>query len=75
MRVNKKIIALSMALIMLLNLVIIGSIPASAHDSLLDVEYDPCDSGTLNDGMDETWYIFSRISEVYHIDHEVNTIK
>ena len=75
MKFNERFIAFIMALIMVVNFSILGTIQVFAHDAILDVEYDDCIYETGTDGIDEMWYALNKNSVCRHISHEEDTIK
>ena len=46
----------------------------SAHEEMLDVEYDLCEYSNY-DGLDEKWYCLDSLTSNKHISHEVIDIK
>ena len=75
MKFNRKLVSLALILVTILNFSIIGSIPISAHDAILDVTYDDCVIDENNsDGINEIWYILDTDTFRRHISHEVETI-
>ena len=86
MKMNKKLTAFLMALIVFINCVAFGVVPIFAHDVMLSVTYDDCSEAGLDrddpnvtyvpeDGINETWYSLIRDSVCRHIGNETNTIK
>ena len=75
MKLNKKIIACIVALIMILNFSVTTIIPVFSHDVLLDVIYDECVADEENDGIEERWYVLEENSIQKHISNETDTIK
>ena len=51
---KRKIVALIMSLITVINFSVIGAIPIFAHESVLDVGYDNCIGLDDGDGIDDT---------------------
>ena len=76
MKLNKKIVAIIMSLITIINLSIFSVFQVFAHSAILDVEYDNCIASNNADGINEAWYVLnSTNSQLYHISHEEQTIK
>lgn len=75
MKFRKGFIALIMSFVVVLQFISVSTIPAFAHNSMLDVDYDNCQAVLSGDGIDEVWYILEQSSQVSHISHEVHTIK
>ena len=72
---NKRLIILTIVLILLVNFLFASSIPAFAHTEPLAVVYDPCVVDSNNsDGIDEMWYILDNGASSYHLSHETDTI-
>ena len=55
-------------------LCVINCANVSAHENILDVEYDNCIS-SYGDGVDEMWYSLDGTNLCTHISHNVSTIK
>lgn len=51
------------------------TIPAYAHNAMLDIDYDDCEGDANSDGINETWYCLDSSAYCYHLSHEVETIK
>ena len=75
MGLKRKIVALIMSLITVINFSVIGAIPIFAHESVLDVGYDNCIGLDDGDGIDEKWYVLERNAASFHISHEIDTIR
>ena len=75
MKSNKKFVALIMALLIVVNFSIYGTLQVFAHDEMLDVTYDNCQADEGNDGIDELWYALSRDSICRHYSDESAVIK
>ena len=74
MKSSKRILILIVTLVLTLNFSFVASIPISAHDAVLEVDYDGCVGVDGNDGIDEMWYALES-SANYHIGHDVRTIR
>ena len=68
----KKIICL---IIFIVVFIISVKTVVSAHEEMLDVEYDDCIPIFSGEGVDEMWYYLSEELLCYHISDEVQTIK
>ena len=75
MKLKKRLIALVLALVIIVNFSMFGAITAFAHNAMLDVEYDSCIENPDSDGIDEMWYVLDKNSECKHISHNESTIK
>ncbi len=75
MKYNKKLIALIIAILMIVNFSIFGTIQVFAHDAMLNVNYDDCLYEIGSDGIYEMWYALNKNSVCRHISHEEDTIK
>ena len=75
MKSNKKLVALIMAIVMVVNFSIFGAIQVFAHDAMLNVDYDDCKGVNGSDDIDETWYVLDVPPFCYHLGDEVDTIK
>lgn len=75
MKLNRKIIAYIMAIVMVVNFFVWGTVKVFAHNAMLDVNYDNCKDEIYADGINEAWYVLNANSECYHISHETDTIK
>ena len=75
MKSNKKLVALVMAIVMVVNFSIFGAIQVFAHDAMLNVDYDDCKGVNGSDDIDETWYVLDVPPFCYHLGDEVDTIK
>ena len=73
MKFNRKFVSLIMALLMVLNFSIVGSISAFAHETMLEVSYDDCIPANGSDGIDEMWYVLTH-GTCYHFPHNVDTV-
>lgn len=74
MKFRKGFLAFVITLVMVLHSITIVTIPAFAHDSILDVDYDNCQGVLDSDGVNETWYVLEQSAQTSHISHEVHTI-
>ena len=74
MKFRKGFLAFVITLVMVLHSITIVTIPAFAHDSILDVDYDNCLGVLDSDGVNETWYVLEQSAQTSHISHEVHTI-
>ena len=75
MKFSRKIISLTMVLMIILNLSIISSIPITAHEAILDVTYDACVIDENNsEGINEMWYALTLGNKQYHFPSETITI-
>ena len=73
MKSGKRIIALALMLVMIINCSNLGAFRVLAHSSVLNVEYDAC---IPDDNLKERWYVIDHPTDgCYHISHEVQTIK
>ena len=75
MKSNRKLIALFVALVIIVNFPILSSFSAFAHQTMLDVDYDKCTASERSDGIDEMWYVLEKNGVCRHISHEVDTIR
>ena len=81
MKSSRRAIALFLTIVMIVNFLTLGAVQALAHETILNVEYDPCDREDQADGIDEKWYVLYTRRELfgnskcYHISHETQTIK
>ena len=75
MELRKRFVSFVLALIIIINASVFGTIQVLAHSAMLDVDYDDCIYEIGADGINETWYILEDDSMCYHISHEVDTIK
>lgn len=75
MKLNRKIIAYIMAIVMVVNFFVWGTVKVFAHNAMLDVNYDNCKYEIYADGINEAWYVLNINSKCYHISHETDTIK
>ena len=70
----RRLISLILALLIIVNVSLLGVLTAFAHEASLDVEYDDCFDS--ENAMSEMWYaLVYPGKECYHISHEVQTIK
>ena len=74
MKSFKKLSAFLLALVMVVNLSVLGT-QVSAHEAVLDVGYDICVPNRAMDGVDELWYVLNKNSHCYHISEDTDTIK
>ncbi len=75
MKSGKKILAFLACFAILLSYSTFVVVPISAHEELLEVDYDNCDYVKWGDGLNEAWYVLGNGIECAHISHEVTTIK
>ena len=71
MRSLKNLITIIIALIM----VAFSPFQISAHDAMLDVDYDPCNADDEGANIDEIWYILNGSAFCKHLSHTEYTIK
>lgn len=71
---NKRLFASIIALIMIVNFLHFAPAKVSAHEAILDVEYDPCSPVNHDDGINERWYVFNNRLEYVHFPDNVDTI-
>lgn len=71
----KKTTALIMAFLVTVNFFIVGTFQSSAHEAMLNVDYDDCVMGKNTDGIDEMWYVLTRKGECRHYPDNMSTIK
>ena len=74
MKLNKKIVACVIALIIIVNFSTTYFLPVYAHNTLLDIEYDVCVKNTEGDGIDEIWYCLESTLGHRHLSNETDTI-
>lgn len=65
MKFRKKFLASIMSLVMVLHSITVLTIPAFAHTSMLDVDYDNCQAVLDGDGINEMWYVLQ--DDLYNI--------
>lgn len=75
MKSSKRPKILVIVLTMIIHVVSVAIIPASAHPQKLSVIYDECVPAPNEEGMDERWYVLSKNNSMRHISHDVTTIK
>lgn len=81
MKLSRRTIALFLMVVMIVNFLTLGAVQALAHETILNVEYDPCSKADPADGIDEKWYVLYTRRELfgnskcYHLSHETQTIK
>ncbi len=75
MKSKKRLTAVALALIIVLNCFILGAIQSFAHSKMLDVGYDDCVFAYRSDGIDEMWYTLTKGNLCRHYSHESKTIK
>ena len=73
MKFRKGFLAFILTLAIVMNLINVMAVPAFAHNTMLDVNYDDC-VDYIGDGINEMWYALQ--DDVYgvHYPHEVSTI-
>ena len=71
---NKKLFTSIMALIMIVNFLCLAPIKVSAHETILDVEYDPCLPVNHEDGIDEMWYVLDRAEKYCHFPDDLDMV-
>ena len=72
MKSFKKLSAFLLALVMVVNLSVLGT-QVSAHEAVLDVGYDICVPNRAMDGVDELWYVLNKNSHCYHCTSPLKT--
>lgn len=75
MKSYRKYVALSLALMTIINVLVFCTIQAFAHDAILNVDYDNCASDPNDDDINKMWYVLDEDSKCFHVDHEMSTVK
>ncbi len=75
MKSNRKLIALIVTLVVIVNFPVLSSFSVFAHQTMLNVNYDNCTASEKSDGIDEMWYVLEKDEVCRHISHEVGTIR
>ena len=71
----KRVLVYILTLLTLITGVTCGSGQASAHDAVLNIEYDICTANEEADGIDELWYSISYPNFCRHISQETTEIR
>ena len=71
----KKVVALTLTMLMVLNFCIICMFPVSAHEAVLNIQYDTCEEEIDGEGINEMWYVLERNEVCRHTSQDVDTIR
>lgn len=72
---NRKLVSVILAIIMIANLSIFSIIPIFAHDAMLEVYYDTCIESTDSDSVNEMWYVLVDEYGCTHLSDDEDSIR